>query len=125
MAEDYSRLHYQRTPAHREMGGPQSPNIGCALRNSGRQNLQMEILRTTHDEAEARSLRSDRAFVPLDRYVATEFEPKLGRYVVTEPNPRFGRYIATELRSRSLRSDRAQAKARSLRSYRATVPLDR
>ena len=29
-------------------------------------------------------LRSDRASVPLGRYVATELEPKLGRYVATE-----------------------------------------
>ncbi|KAF2559104.1 hypothetical protein F2Q68_00014739 [Brassica cretica] len=31
-----------------------------------------------------RSLRSDRASVPLGRYVATELEPKLGRYVATD-----------------------------------------
>ncbi|KAF3521972.1 hypothetical protein F2Q69_00045982 [Brassica cretica] len=31
-----------------------------------------------------RSLRSDRASVPLGRYVATELEPKLGGYVATE-----------------------------------------
>ncbi|KAF2553975.1 hypothetical protein F2Q68_00035116 [Brassica cretica] len=31
-----------------------------------------------------RSLRSDRASVPLGRYIATEPEPKLGRYVATE-----------------------------------------
>ncbi|KAF2560026.1 hypothetical protein F2Q70_00011990 [Brassica cretica] len=31
-----------------------------------------------------RLLRSDRAYVPLGRYVATELEPKLGRYVATE-----------------------------------------
>ncbi|KAL0835801.1 hypothetical protein Bca101_087690 [Brassica carinata] len=30
-----------------------------------------------------RSLRSDRAFVPLGHYIATEVEPKLGRYVAT------------------------------------------
>ncbi|KAF3501575.1 hypothetical protein F2Q69_00042520 [Brassica cretica] len=30
------------------------------------------------------SLRSGRAFVPLGRCVANEFEPKLGRYVATE-----------------------------------------
>ena len=28
-------LHYRQTPAHREMGSPQSPNIGRVLRNSG------------------------------------------------------------------------------------------
>ncbi|KAF3564813.1 hypothetical protein DY000_02013598 [Brassica cretica] len=31
-----------------------------------------------------RLLRSDRAPVPLGRYVATELEPKLGRYVAIE-----------------------------------------
>ncbi|KAF2580255.1 hypothetical protein F2Q68_00005512 [Brassica cretica] len=31
-----------------------------------------------------RSQRSDRASVPLGRYVATELEPKIGRYVATE-----------------------------------------
>ncbi|KAF2598331.1 hypothetical protein F2Q68_00010202 [Brassica cretica] len=31
-----------------------------------------------------RSLRSDRASVPLGRYVATEPKPKLGRYIATE-----------------------------------------
>ena len=60
MAADNSRLHYQRTPAHREMGSPQSPNTGHALRNSRRQNLQMEILRTTHDvPGRERSEKSD------------------------------------------------------------------
>ena len=49
MASDNSRLHYRRATAHRKMGSPQSPNTGRALRNSGRQNLQMEILRTTYD----------------------------------------------------------------------------
>ncbi|KAG5384929.1 hypothetical protein IGI04_036399, partial [Brassica rapa subsp. trilocularis] len=58
-------------------------------------------------KARNRSLRSDRAIVPLGRYVATELEPKLGRYVATE------------------RSDRARAKAQSLRSDRAIVPLGR
>ncbi|KAG5377701.1 hypothetical protein IGI04_025543 [Brassica rapa subsp. trilocularis] len=33
---------------------------------------------------QARSLRSDRARVRLDLYVATELEAKLGRYVATE-----------------------------------------
>ena len=60
MAADISRLHYQRTPAHREMGSPQSPNTGRALRNSRRQNLQMEILRTTHDvPGRGKSKKSD------------------------------------------------------------------
>ncbi|KAF3535615.1 hypothetical protein F2Q69_00023836 [Brassica cretica] len=36
----------------------------------------------------ARSLRSDRAFVPLGRYVATELRLELGRYVATEWNTR-------------------------------------
>ena len=39
---------------------------------------------------QARSPRSDRAHVPLGRYVATELEPssvKLGRYVATELEP--------------------------------------
>ena len=31
------------------MGGPQNPNVGLALHNDRRQNLQMEIFRTTHD----------------------------------------------------------------------------
>ncbi|KAG5375005.1 hypothetical protein IGI04_039601, partial [Brassica rapa subsp. trilocularis] len=91
----------------------------------------------------ARSLRSDRAIVPLGRYVATELKPRLGRYVATERParslrsdraPKLGRYVATERSSRSrpsdrparsLRSDRARAKARSLRSDRAIVPLGR
>ncbi|KAF3517621.1 hypothetical protein DY000_02060869 [Brassica cretica] len=30
------------------------------------------------------SLRSDQTRVPLDRYLATELEPKPGRYVATE-----------------------------------------
>ncbi|KAG5397557.1 hypothetical protein IGI04_019371 [Brassica rapa subsp. trilocularis] len=45
----------------------------------------------------AQSLRSDRALVPLSRYIATELEPKLGRYVATELKPKLGRYVATEL----------------------------
>ncbi|KAF2580358.1 hypothetical protein F2Q68_00005426 [Brassica cretica] len=36
----------------------------------------------------ARSLRSDQAFLPLGRYIATELEPKLGRYVATERKER-------------------------------------
>ncbi|KAL0814396.1 hypothetical protein Bca101_070839 [Brassica carinata] len=42
--------------------------------------------------ARARSLRSDRAFVPIGLYAATELEPKLGRYVATE---RSSRSVAT------------------------------
>ncbi|KAF3535265.1 hypothetical protein F2Q69_00019780 [Brassica cretica] len=41
---------------------------------------------------QARSLRSDRALVPLGRYVPTELEPKLGRYLATE---RSSRSVAT------------------------------
>ncbi|KAF2575544.1 hypothetical protein F2Q70_00002901 [Brassica cretica] len=44
--------------------------------------------------AQKRSLRSDRTFVPLGRFVATELEPKLGRYVATE---RSFRSVATSL----------------------------
>ncbi|KAG5378162.1 hypothetical protein IGI04_026004 [Brassica rapa subsp. trilocularis] len=70
----------------------------------------------------ARSLRSDRAIVPLGRYVATELEAKLGRYVATELEPSSR---PSDRPARSLRSDRARAKARSLRSDRAIVPLGR
>ncbi|KAF3586586.1 hypothetical protein F2Q69_00027756 [Brassica cretica] len=52
-------------------------------------------LRRNRARAKARSLRSDRAFVPL----ATELEPKLGPYVATERRS-----------ARSLRSDRALPK---------------
>ncbi|KAG5384889.1 hypothetical protein IGI04_036359 [Brassica rapa subsp. trilocularis] len=70
----------------------------------------------------ARSLRSDRAFFLIGRYVATELDPKLGRYVATE---RSSRSRPSDRPARSLRSDRARAKARSLRSDRAIVPLGR
>ncbi|KAG5397794.1 hypothetical protein IGI04_019608, partial [Brassica rapa subsp. trilocularis] len=70
----------------------------------------------------ARSLRSDRAIVPLGRYVATELKPRLGRYVATE---RSSRSRPSDRSARSLRSDRARTKARSLRSDRALVPLGR
>ncbi|KAG5393623.1 hypothetical protein IGI04_023586 [Brassica rapa subsp. trilocularis] len=70
----------------------------------------------------ARSLRSDRAIVPLGRYVATELKPRLGRYVATE---RSSRSRPSDRPARSLRSDRARAKAWSLRSDRAIVPLGR
>ncbi|KAF3564226.1 hypothetical protein DY000_02014570 [Brassica cretica] len=40
--------------------------------------------RSDRARAEARSLRTDRAFIPLGRYVATELEQKLGHYVATE-----------------------------------------
>ncbi|KAG5384192.1 hypothetical protein IGI04_035662, partial [Brassica rapa subsp. trilocularis] len=102
-------------------------------------------LRSNQARAKARSLRSDRAIVPLGRYVATELSQArslrsdraivpLGRYVATKLKPKLGRYVATERSSRSrpsdrparsLRSDRARAKARSLRSDRAFVPLGR
>ncbi|KAF2551321.1 hypothetical protein F2Q68_00034363 [Brassica cretica] len=57
--------------------------------------------RSLHSDqtSKARSLRSDRAIVPLGRYVATELKPKLGRYVATE---RLSRYVATERSSRSV-----------------------
>ncbi|KAG5400522.1 hypothetical protein IGI04_015129, partial [Brassica rapa subsp. trilocularis] len=70
----------------------------------------------------ARSLRSDRAIVPLGRYVATELKPRLGRYVATE---RSSRSRPSDRSARSLRSDRARTKARSLRSDRALVLLGR
>ncbi|KAG5392712.1 hypothetical protein IGI04_022675 [Brassica rapa subsp. trilocularis] len=70
----------------------------------------------------ARSLHSDRAIVPLGRYVATELKPRLGRYVATE---RSSRSRPSDRSARSLRSDRARTKARSLRSDRALVLLGR
>ncbi|KAG5378558.1 hypothetical protein IGI04_026400, partial [Brassica rapa subsp. trilocularis] len=79
----------------------------------------------------ARSLRSDRAIVPLGRYVATELKPRLGRYGATE---RSCRSRPSGTIARSLRSDQALvplcryvatelSQARSLRSDRAIVPL--
>ncbi|KAF3543593.1 hypothetical protein DY000_02007295 [Brassica cretica] len=41
-------------------------------------------LHSNQARAKARLLRSDRASIPLGRYVATELKPKLGRYVATE-----------------------------------------
>ncbi|KAG5415293.1 hypothetical protein IGI04_002860, partial [Brassica rapa subsp. trilocularis] len=79
----------------------------------------------------ARSLRSDRAIVPLGRYVETELMPRLGRYVATErssrsrPSDRSARSLRSDRSARSLRSDRGRTKARSLRSDRAIVPLGR
>ncbi|KAG5414736.1 hypothetical protein IGI04_002303 [Brassica rapa subsp. trilocularis] len=65
--------------------------------------------------SQARSLRSDRAIVPLGRYVATELSQarslRSDRAIVP-----LGRYVATERSSRSRPSDRP---ARSLRSDRA------
>ncbi|KAG5374506.1 hypothetical protein IGI04_042186, partial [Brassica rapa subsp. trilocularis] len=72
--------------------------------------------------AKARSLGSDRAIVPLGRYVATELEPKLGRYVATQRDECLR---PSDRPTRSLCSDRARAKARSLRSDRALVSLGR
>ncbi|KAG5373921.1 hypothetical protein IGI04_042768 [Brassica rapa subsp. trilocularis] len=60
---------------------------------------------------QARSLRSDRAIVPLGRYA--------------RPSDRPARSLRSDRPARSLRSDRARAKARSLRSDRAIVPLGR
>ncbi|KAF3534291.1 hypothetical protein DY000_02041175 [Brassica cretica] len=50
--------------------------------------------RNTNEQSSVITLRSDRASVPLGRYIATELEPKLGRYVASVP---FDRYVATEL----------------------------
>ena len=49
MASDDSRLHRRRATTRQKMGSSQDPNTGRTLRNSGRRNLQMEILLTTHD----------------------------------------------------------------------------
>ena len=49
MASDDSRLHYRRATARRKMVSSQDPNTGRTLRNSGRRNLQVEILRTAPD----------------------------------------------------------------------------
>ncbi|KAG5373959.1 hypothetical protein IGI04_042728 [Brassica rapa subsp. trilocularis] len=72
-----------------------------------------------------RSLRSDRVIVPLGRYVATELEPKLGRYVATELEPKLGHYIATELEPKLGRYRPSDRPARSPRSDRALVSLGR
>ncbi|KAF3533239.1 hypothetical protein DY000_02040208 [Brassica cretica] len=54
----------------------------------------------------ARSVRSDRAFVPLGRtlghYIATELWLELDHYVATELRLELGRYIATERNGRSV-----------------------
>ncbi|KAG5411106.1 hypothetical protein IGI04_007425 [Brassica rapa subsp. trilocularis] len=109
-------------------------------------------LRSDQARAKARSLRSDRAIVPLSRYVATELA-KLGRYVrrslrrlalcsyvrsyVRPSSAKLGRYVSDRAtQARSLRSDRAivplgryvateLSQARSLRSDQAIVPLGR
>ncbi|KAF2576446.1 hypothetical protein F2Q70_00005412 [Brassica cretica] len=62
----------------------------------------------------ARTLRSDRASVPLGRYVAIELEPSS-----------VASYRPSVRPARSLRSDRARAEARSLLSDRAERPLGR
>ncbi|KAG5374399.1 hypothetical protein IGI04_042276 [Brassica rapa subsp. trilocularis] len=141
-------------------------SVGVKNDSSLRKSLAEERIETSDESSKqvvtqrlnvrlARSLRSDRAIVPLGRYVATELKPRLGRYVATERSSclvaidrartkarslrsdraivPLGRYVATELsQARSLRSDRAigptdraRAKARSLRSDRAIVPLGR
>ena len=68
--------------------------------------LRRSILWDSNRTNQARSLRSDRAIVPLGRYVATELSQArslrsdralvpLGRYVATELEPKLGRYVAT------------------------------
>ncbi|KAF3505583.1 hypothetical protein F2Q69_00005985 [Brassica cretica] len=42
---------------------------------------KLEYGKSDHEQAKARSLRSDRARTQLGRYVATEFKTKLGRYI--------------------------------------------
>ena len=48
MIRDYI-IDGQLATTRREMGSSQSPNTGRTLRDSRRRNLQMKILRTTHD----------------------------------------------------------------------------
>ncbi|KAF3575079.1 hypothetical protein F2Q69_00060468 [Brassica cretica] len=62
----------------------------------------------------ARLLRSDRALVPLGRYVATELKPNLGRHVATELKPRLGRYVATELEPKLGRYVATEQSSRSI-----------
>ncbi|KAF3535968.1 hypothetical protein F2Q69_00024354 [Brassica cretica] len=50
-------------------------------RNTDEPNSVITLLPHMHA---VQSLCSDRASVPLGRYVATDLEPKLGRYVATE-----------------------------------------
>ncbi|KAF3551159.1 hypothetical protein DY000_02010449 [Brassica cretica] len=54
-------------------------------------------LRSDQAQAKARSLRSDRALVPLGRYVATGLEPKFSRCVAIEP-------FRTSIRHQSMHS---------------------
>ncbi|KAF3557828.1 hypothetical protein F2Q69_00011777 [Brassica cretica] len=77
-------------------------------------------LRSGRARAEARSLRSDRAIVPLGRYVATKLKPKLGSYRPSDRPTRSLRRDRARPEARSLRSDRAKAKSRSL-----LIPLGR
>ncbi|KAF3511947.1 hypothetical protein F2Q69_00007730 [Brassica cretica] len=56
------------------------PKLGCYVATE----RLFRSVATDRARAKARSLRSDRAFVPLGRYVAIEPEPKLGRYEGTE-----------------------------------------
>ncbi|KAF3579178.1 hypothetical protein DY000_02031038 [Brassica cretica] len=61
-------------------------------------------------ERSFRSVATDRASVPLGSYVATKLEPErsdlasvlLGRYIVTELELKLGRYVATERPFRSV-----------------------
>ncbi|KAG5392633.1 hypothetical protein IGI04_022596 [Brassica rapa subsp. trilocularis] len=55
----------------------------------------------------ARSLRSDRASVPLGRYVATKLELEPSSVANDRARAKLGRYVATERPSWSLCSDRA------------------
>ncbi|KAG5384547.1 hypothetical protein IGI04_036017 [Brassica rapa subsp. trilocularis] len=76
---------------------------------------------TDRARAKAQSLCSDRAIIPLSRYVATELDQarslRSDRAIVP-----LGRYVAIEL---GQARDRARAKAQSLRSDRALVSLGR
>ncbi|KAF2559768.1 hypothetical protein F2Q68_00015257 [Brassica cretica] len=66
------------------------------------------------------SLRNDQTRAPLDRYVASEFEPKLSRYVATKRPFRsvakLGRYVATEL-FRNVDTTSVHAFSSTLRCY--------
>ncbi|KAF2542787.1 hypothetical protein F2Q68_00032603 [Brassica cretica] len=116
----YSKFAYERynkveASTMRAVGEIPSSNNLRLLRSarslrSDRASIPLKARSQRRDRAKARSQRNDRASVPLGRYVANE----LGQ-------------------TRSLRSDRARAKAQSLRSDRAwpnsvamsSVPLDR
>ncbi|KAF2565691.1 hypothetical protein F2Q68_00026227 [Brassica cretica] len=66
--------------------------------------------------AKARSLRSDRASIPLGRYVATKLKPKLGCYVAIELEQELGRFVATEL-FRNVDTTLVHAFSSTLRCY--------